>query len=131
MIIVPLIPFRRRRKPGGATQAPPAALVLVAASYDEIEGLLLLTFDRAVSVDGFVGGAAIVVRDGAFNLTAYQAAADGASVEAPDQVLIVLTPTGAASGGDVEMTATAASGIVAVDDGGTWAGVTGLLLPFP
>jgi len=27
--------------------------------------------------------------------------------------------------------ATAATGIVAVDDGGTWPGVTGLVLPFP
>jgi hypothetical protein len=127
--------YRRRAgatKPRKAPPAPPpAALTLVSATYDEIEGVVLLTFDRAVSIDAFVGGAAIVVRDGEMNLTAYQAAADGASLEAPAQVLIVLTPTGSASGGAVEMTASAANGIVAVDDGGTWAGVTDLSLPFP
>ena len=31
---------------------------------------------------------------------------------------------------DVELSATASTGIVAVDDGGTWAGITALVLPF-
>ena len=35
------------------------------------------------------------------------------------------------SGSDTTLTATAGNGIVAVNDGGHWAGVSGLVLPFP
>jgi hypothetical protein len=35
------------------------------------------------------------------------------------------------SGPGTELTATSATGIVAVDDGGTWAGVSDLSMPFP
>jgi len=49
----------------------------------------------------------------------------------PDAIVeITLVPIGTASGA-LRISATAASGIVAVDDGGTWAGVTDLGLPFP
>ena len=35
------------------------------------------------------------------------------------------------SSGDISLTASAGTGIVAENDGGTWAGVTDLALPFP
>jgi hypothetical protein len=46
-------------------------------------------------------------------------------------VKLILQVIGGASGGRVLLTATALTGIVAAGDGGTWAGVTELELPYP
>jgi hypothetical protein len=46
------------------------------------------------------------------------------------QVLVYVVFVEAYSGPDVLMTATADNGIIAVDDGGKWAGASGLVLPF-
>ena len=47
------------------------------------------------------------------------------------QVVIAMIDTGPASGTAETLSATASTGIVASDDGGTWAGVSELGLPFP
>ena len=49
----------------------------------------------------------------------------------PATIQIFLEQIGSPTMSDVELWATAASGIVATNDGGTWAGVTALVLPFP
>jgi hypothetical protein len=53
-----------------------------------------------------------------------------ASLPGPASVVIALAEDGSAEG-PTALTATAATGIVAADDGGTWAGVGGLELPYP
>jgi hypothetical protein len=127
MIIVPLIPFRRRRKAGPAPTTPPVALTLVSASFDPDGPEVYLTFDRAIDIAGLIVGA-FAVADGpdGHSLIGFLAPI----LLAPNEVQVLMQITGAASGDDVLLTAGAASGIVAVDDGGTWAGVSGLALPF-
>ena len=49
---------------------------------------------------------------------------------APNWVQILLSRGADYSGADVTLTVGPGNGIVAVDDGGTWEGVTGLVLPF-
>src|SRR5688500_12848749 len=56
-------PFRKRHRPARRKPAPPAALTLVSAAFDDVLVRLTLTFDRAVDVAGLVG-AAVVVEDG-------------------------------------------------------------------
>jgi hypothetical protein len=129
MIIVPLIPFRRRRKPGGAVQAPPAALTLVSATYDIETESVTLAFDRAVDASAY-DPAAITVQDGVFAAGLFVGSGP-ASVINPTTIQVFLEQIGSPTVSDVELWATAATGIVATDDGGTWAGVTALVLPFP
>ena len=54
-----------------------------------------------------------------------------ATVVSPTTIQVFLEQIGNPTVPDIELPATALSGIVAVDDGGAWAGVTGLVLPFP
>jgi len=129
MIIVPLIPFRRRRKAGGAVQAPPAALTLVSATYDIETESVILSFDRAVDVAGF-DPAAITVQDGVYAAGLFVGSGP-ATVVNPTTIQVFLEQIGSPTVSDVELWATAGTGIVAVDDGGTWAGVTAVVLPFP
>jgi hypothetical protein len=131
MIIVPLIPFLRRRKSGGLAQAlpPPVALALVSATYDIDDGSVVLTFDRAVDA-AELDASAITVDDGVYQ-GGFFVGSGPATVVNPTTIKIFLEVIGGPTVSDVELSATGASGIVAVDDGGTWAGVTGLVLPFP
>jgi len=129
MIIVPLIPFRRRRKAGGAVQAPPAALTLVSATYDIETESVILSFDRAVDVAAY-DPAAITVQDGEFAAGLFVGSGP-ATVVNPTTIQVFLEQIGSPTVSDVELWATAGTGIVAVDDGGTWAGVTAVVLPFP
>lgn len=127
MLLFPSAEFRKRRgRPNLAR--PTVALTLVAAEYEDA-AWVRLTFDRPVDIAGLVGGA-ILVDDG--EIAAVRWAAQGeASLLAPATVQVGLLNVGASSGPDVRLDAGPANGIVAADDGGTWAGVTGLLLPFP
>ena len=88
-----------------------------------------LTFDRPVSVAGFDGTQVVLDDDDStgfrFNGTG------GATLFAPAVVQVALNSTGAAQQSGVHLTASAATGIVAVDDGGAWAGASGLALPYP
>jgi hypothetical protein len=127
MLTPALLPFRRRRprprrKPPGA----PAALTLVAATYDPGTSVTL-TFDRAVSAAA-LDASQISVYDAAG--TGWFYSGTGAGVVAGNSVTVTLLENEGAEG-PTRVTATALTGIVAVDDGGTWAGVTDLELPFP
>jgi hypothetical protein len=107
------------------------ALTLVAATYDDVNLVLLLTFDRAVDIAAF-DGSAIYVGDGTINLSNYAGVAP-AALDAPEVVRISLTATGPFSYTDVLLDASSANGIIAVDDGGAWAGTGGgtIVLPWP
>jgi hypothetical protein len=102
--------------------------VLVAAVFDGGSLALTLTFDRAVDIAG-IDAAQLAVQDEADTGLAYGGAS---AVMGGDATVVVVTliVTGAGEGPTV-MNASAATGIVAVDDGGVWGGVTNLALPFP
>ena len=118
----PLAPRKRTPPP-----APPAALTLVAATY--VEGTsVTLTFDRAVDVGGIDVGA-ITVEDEA---AGYLFRGAGAATQpSPAVVLVPLVDVELSPVVGTFLTAGPGTGIVADDDGGTWAGVTELSLPFP
>ena len=117
-----------RRPHAAAPKTPPQTLTLISASYDENEAVLTLAFDRAVDASPLVA-AQVTVYDGSINMDAY-AGIGAASILSPTTIQITLTITGPASEAPVTLTASALTGIVAVDDGGTWAGVSELGLPF-
>ena len=122
-------PRRVHRKRRAATKAPPAALTLLEAAYDEVAQTLRLTFDRAIDVAGLAAGQ-LVVSDGVMTGTQYEGAGPG-TLDGPAAVVIALLELGPWENPGTTLTATAGTGIVAVDDGGTWSGVTDLQLPFP
>jgi hypothetical protein len=139
-MLLPALPliFRRRasraaaaRRVPPAPPPPPLALALVAATYDEVNLQLVLTFDRAVDLAGF-DGSAFMVGDPTFNHTAYDGTGGPPSLDAPAIVRVYLNPTGPYFSTEVDLEVSGASGIVAVDDGGTWPGTPGLIfLPYP
>jgi hypothetical protein len=88
-----------------------------------------LRFDRAVDAAGLVASA-VTVDDGPLTGSTWQADGNVAMVD-PQTVQLELAETGASSSSSTTLTAAAGNGIVAADDGGTWAGVTGVELPFP
>jgi hypothetical protein len=127
----PLYPRKRTPRPrGNQPPAPPApvALTLVAATY-ESGTAVVLTFDRAVDVAAFVGAA--ITFDDALDTGLVYDGQGGATLVDPLTVRVLLQSVGGSSGSVDVLNATASSGIVAVDDGGTWAGVIDLELPFP
>ena len=85
-----------------------------------------MTFDRAIDIEQF-DTAQITVDDPADELLFTGASAE---LHDPAAVLILMAETGTSTGSALRMTATAFNGIVAVDDGGAWGGVTDLGLPF-
>ncbi len=106
-----------------------AALTLVAAVYQEA-AWVQLTFDRPIDVAGLIGSA-IVVKDANLSATRWQGTA-GATMVTAVTVQIELTEFDPLVGGSgILLDATGGSGIVAVDDGGPWGGVTDVELPFP
>jgi hypothetical protein len=110
---------------------PPAVLTLVEASYSTDDGALVrLKFDRAIDIAGIDEGQ-IGVRDGLFLHQQLVGNAGGVVVIDPQTIDVYLTATGAYAGADQLLTATGATGIVAVDDGAAWAGVSDLALPWP
>jgi len=133
MLIIPPTKFRKhggRTKPQRATQAPPAReLILEAAAFDNDTVTVTLTFDRAIDIAGIVVGGDIIVNDAAVTGNLYEAY--GATLAAPNIVSVNLQVVGEPTGALTTLTASAATGIVAVDDGGTWAGTTNTELPFP
>ncbi|MDB5321549.1 MAG: hypothetical protein JWN40_3180 [Phycisphaerales bacterium] len=130
---IPLI-YRRRAgvaKPRKAPPAPPpVALTLVSAAYDQDAGTVTLAFDRAIDAAGFQG-AQIALADGVFSGGTYEGAVGAPTIVNPTTISIALEEIGPAPLPSVTLSATALTGIVAVDDGGTWAGATNLVLPFP
>ena len=125
-MIIPPIPARRVRKT--TPPAPKQTLVLVSASYDDTIPMVFLVFDRAVDASVFVVGAVTVI-DGSIAPGVY-GGAGAFGIESPTTLSVVLERLGDAPVGPVTLSATALSGLTAVDDGGTWAGVTDVGLPF-
>jgi hypothetical protein len=129
---VPLI-FRKRaaRTSRRAAKAAPAALTLVEAEFTYVGpgGALTLVFDRAIDITAFVPSA-ITVQDPSGSGFGF---AGTGVVDTPDAqtVVVEMGSTGTAEGTLDVVTATAGTGIVAVDDGGTWGGASGLGLPYP
>jgi hypothetical protein len=119
---------RRPRATDQAPAAPPQTLVLVAASYLDSDWVQL-TFDRAVNAAALVA-AAVTVDDGQISGNIY-AGAGAATMITPQTVQIGLAYVGPSAIGETLLTAGAGTGIVAVDDGGTWEGCSGLALPWP
>jgi hypothetical protein len=121
---------RRKRKQGATSEpAPPVALTLVAATYDEFVPSVTLAFDRPIDIAG-LDGSSILVRDG--DAAQMMWSATGAAVQdATNTVRITLEPVEGDSTPGVMMNAGPTNGIVAVDDGGEWGGASELALPFP
>jgi hypothetical protein len=129
---VPLI-FRRRasRTSRRAAKAAPPALTLLEAEFTYVGpgGALRLEFDRAIDITSFVASA-ITVQDPSGSGFGFVGTG---VVDTPDAqtVVVEMGSTGTAEGTLDVLSATAATGIVAVDNAGTWPGVTGLGLPYP
>jgi hypothetical protein len=123
--------FQKRYKPlkRHDAEAPAAALTLVSASYDIETESVTLAFDRAVDASAY-DPAAITVQDGLYAGGLFVGSGP-ASVINPTTIQVFLEQIGSPTVSDVELSATALTGIVATDDGGTWGGVAGLVLPFP
>jgi hypothetical protein len=129
LIPLPAKSHRRRLRLKPAPSAPPAAaLTLVSASFNPDSPGIVLTFDRAINIDA-IAPDQFHVNDDVFTGSLFVGDPDGAGVGGATMSLI-MDVAGVASGGQVVLSVGAANGIVAVDDGGTWAGVTDLALPF-
>jgi hypothetical protein len=124
----PRKPYRHRAREHATSEAP-VALTLVAATYDIETESVILAFDRGVNVSVF-DPAAITVQDGVYAAGLFVGSGP-ATVVNPTTIQVFLEQIGSPTVSDVELSATAGTGIVAADDGGTWGGVTGLVLPFP
>jgi len=120
---------RKRRSVAPLAPPPPTALTLVSAVYDSGIPKVRLTFDRAINLGGY-DGTAVVVDDEADTFNAYQGTGGAFPIGANAVDIFLVDPT-PPSGPGTTLTATAANGIVAVDDGGAWAGCISLTLPFP
>src|SRR5688572_14932621 len=130
---IPLtFPRRRRHRPKTRTTevSPPPVTgpVLVSASWDVGTLLLTLTFDRAVNATGLQPDT-VVVFDGSA-VTEYRNNGD-VGQPTPESAEILVAEFGEFTGSGVAMTATEPTGIVAIDGGTQWGGVTNLALPFP
>ncbi len=105
---------------------PVAALNLVAAEFG-LEPLVDLAFDRAIDI-GAIDLAAFLVHDGATAMV-YQGTAEAFLVNATT-VRVPLSELEPWTGSGTHLIVSANNGIVAVDDGAQWAGVTDVELPF-
>jgi hypothetical protein len=126
-IVIRDIPFIGKPKRPAAA-ATPAALTLVSAAFDDGALTLTLTFDRAIDIAG-IDVSAFWVDDGVVGFR-YQGW-DTASLDGPATVLVQMNGIDDSTVPDVVMNVSAGSGIVAADDGASWAGATDLPLPFP
>jgi hypothetical protein len=131
-MLLPQTPtFRKHRggfrlPPAGAP-GPAVALTLVAATWEESPSVTLV-FDRPVDVSGLdVALVRVDIGPLGSSYVGYQAPI----VVSPTTVQILLSGVGDYPGPGVVLNAPADTGIVAADDGGTWAGVADLSLPFP
>jgi hypothetical protein len=131
MLIIPPVQYRKRR--GRVKRAiaalPVAPLVLVESDFRQGDPSVVLTFDRAIDITR-IDVSQVTVDDGVYNMQLLNGAGTGPLQIGPTEVLVSLLPLGRNSQDDVLLTATGTTGIVAVDDGGTWAGATNLELPF-
>jgi hypothetical protein len=104
-------------------------LTLVSAAYDNDSVTLTLTFDRAIDIDA-IDVTQVVVDDDVFTGSRLVGFESAVLVNATT-VRVPLNPIDGAMHPDIHLTVEPGNGIVAVDDGGTWSGVTALELPWP
>src|SRR5688572_21573979 len=111
MLIVPTIPFRRRKRAKRTATPPPPPLALVSAVYDH-DGAggptLTLTFNRPVNIDNY-DGSQLTVEDQP-NSDIYLGL-NGISLLDPVTVEIILGEWETTSGSQVLLTATGTTGI--------------------
>jgi hypothetical protein len=126
----PFIPRKPMKyKPRVPAPAPfLQTLALISAFYDESVPAVFLTFDRAVDASALVASQ-VIVNDGSIAPGIY-GGVGAAGILSPTQIAVTLERLADAPVGPVTLTATASTGLVAVDDGGTWAGVADVGLPF-
>lgn len=130
-MLTPVPTKRKHRRPVVKPIEPepaPAALVLVAASFDPDGPEVYLTFDRAIDISALVV-AQFALADGpdGGQFVGFNAP----SLVGPNEVQVLMNRTGDYSGADQLLTVGSTNGIIAVDDGGMWGGVTDLVLPVP
>ena len=124
--IIPAKPRVYRRR---ITPLAIAPLVLVSVDYEPDEPGVNLVFDRAIDISA-IDVSAFAIADG--NIVGCLWTGTGTPyLPAPNWVQIVLVRGADFSADDVRLTVGAGNGIVAGDDGGTWAGCAGLVLAFP
>jgi hypothetical protein len=134
-MLLPIIPIYRKRRGRSRppevtpTPPPPVALTLVAATFalTPAPPKVTLTFDRPIDVAGFQANQ-VTVRVSATE-SLYQGSG-AATLVGPAVARVNLAVAGFSGTGGVKLTASGTTGIVAVNDGGTWAGVSNLALPF-
>ena len=124
MVTIP----RARRASDRRKIRPVAALILAAWSADVEEDVptVTLAFDRAIDVAS-IRVAAIEV--GTIATGGLYQGSGVATLVDPRTVQVPLALVGAYPGSSVELFAGADTGIVATDDGGTWAGTGDVPLP--
>jgi hypothetical protein len=126
MLIINDLPPRFAKKKPRPKPVPPAGPVLVAAAY-ETGAYVDLTFDRPIGVAGFEPGV----------FSVHDAVADalflgdgGNALLSPTTLRVTLGFDGIAGGDAITLSVGPDNGIVAVDDGTVWTGVSDLALPF-
>ena len=102
--------------------------MLVSATYD-VGTSVRLTFDRAINIAG-LNALAFSVDDAADSGNAYSGGGGAILAGAASVDVFLVDPTPPVGPGTT-LSVTAANGIVASGDGGTWPGVLDLPLPFP
>jgi hypothetical protein len=126
MILIPPTPFISRRR--NAPQAAPA-LTLVAATYNSDSSFVDLTFEVPIDIAA-MDCEKIFVDDGAIEGFVYQGIT-GPELINPTTVRVLLNGISESTASDVRLTVQAGNEIVPTGGGAEWAGVTGLVLPFP
>jgi len=126
MLVIP--PPTSRHSPRPPRRRVPPTLILVAATYSE-GAWVRLTFDREVDNVAAMNTAAVFVDDGDIG-DRFQGHG-AATLFSPTTVQVNVISIGPTTVIDTRLTAAATTGLAAANDGGTWAGVTGLVLPFP
>ena len=131
--IFPAQPRRhRKRKPAAAAPMPPVEpLTLVEAEFDNGGAVPFaqLRFDRAIDIAS-IDVEQVTVDDGLSSGLRYRGTGAATLID-PATVRIDLADYDLWFVPTLTLSATGATGIVAVDDGGLGAGVSGVGLPFP
>lgn len=108
-----------------------SALTLKAAVFDtDAADNVTLTFDRLIAIAS-LDPSAIEVNDGEITGYLLRGTAAGTVQLAPTVLKVMLVQVSETTPGGVTLDASAGTGIVAVNDGGRWAGTSGLALPYP
>lgn len=127
MLVIPPPKRKSNRPPLDPPKKAAVALNLVATTYQS-GASVRLTFDRAVDLSA-IHVTAVYVNDDDSD-EAYTGAGTATRVSA-QEVQVPLAILHGSTGPGTQLSVSGASGIVAVDDGGTWSGVSVLPLPFP